>query len=109
MLTMQEAKHNGHPALKLAGDLTIYTAAEARSTLAECLEQKGEAPELDLAGIEEIDTAGIQVLLWLKREAADRDKTMPFANHSPAVIEAFDLLKITGVFGDPILITPSNR
>jgi anti-sigma B factor antagonist len=109
MFTIQEAKRNGHPVLKLTGDLTIYSATEARTTLAEHLNRKGALPELDLSGLEEIDTAGVQVLLWLKREAQDHKKAMPFANHSPAVIEVFDLLKIAGLLGDPILIPPPSR
>ncbi len=108
MLTIQEAKHNGHPVLKLGGELTIYTAAEARSTLGERLDRKGALPELDLSGLEELDTAGVQVLLWLKREALARNKVLPFANHSPAVVDVFDLLKVAAVFGDPILISPSR-
>lgn len=109
MLAVQEAKRNGHPALKLTGELTIYSAAEARNTLGRYLDHKPGLPELDLSGIEELDTAGVQVLLWLKREAGLRNKALPFANHSPAVIEVFDLLKVTGLFGDPILITPPSR
>lgn len=109
MLAIQEAKRNGHLALKLSGELTIYSAAEARTTLAGHLDRKPGLPELDLSGLEELDTAGVQVLLWLKREAGLRNKALPFSNHSPAVIEVFDLLKVTGLFGDPILITPPSR
>jgi anti-anti-sigma factor len=108
MLTIQEAKHNGHPVLKLGGELTIYTAAEARSSLGERLDRKGQLPELDLSGVEDLDTAGLQVLLWLKREAVAHGKALPFTNHSPAVVEVFDLLKVAAIFGDPILISPSR-
>ena len=109
MLTIQEVKHKGKPILHLSGELTIYSAAEARINLAGYLDRKPGLPELELSGIEEIDTAGLQVLLWLKREAGLRNKALPFSNHSPAVIEVFDLLKVTGLFGDPILITPPSR
>lgn len=108
MLAIQEAKHNGHAALRLAGELTIYTAAEARASLAERLERKGALPELDLSGVEELDTAGLQVLLWAKREAAAHDKVLPFVHHSPALVEVFDLLRVAAIFGDPILISPSR-
>jgi len=109
MLTIHESGHGGHPALKLAGELTIYSATEARDRLAEHLDRKPAPPDLDLSGLEEIDTAGIQVLLWLKREAARRDRALALVNHSPAVIEVFDLLKAAGLFGDPILIPPTSR
>ncbi len=108
MLTIQESKRKGQPALLLSGELTIYSAADARQGLSASI-GKGGPPEWDLSGIEEIDTAGVQVLLWAKREAAASGHPVAFVNHSAAVINAFDLLKVTGIFGDPILITPSGK
>ena len=105
MFSIQEAKHNGQPALKLSGELTIYSAAEARTNLAKHADKK-VVPELDLSGIEEIDTAGVQVLLWVKRESLGRGRPLALVNHSAAVVEVFDLLKVTGILGDPILIAP---
>jgi anti-sigma B factor antagonist len=106
MFTIQETSHNGHPTLRLAGELTIYSASTARTSLAVHLDAQPGPPTLDLADLEEIDTAGIQVLLWFKREARARGKVLPFVNHSPAVIEAFDLLRITDRFDDSVLLTP---
>lgn len=109
MLTIHEATFNGLRCLKLAGELTIYTASDARRNLRAALEHQGAPSELDLSGIEELDTAGMQVLLWFKQEASAQGKVVAFTNHSSAVIEVIDLLKIAGVFGDPILITPTSR
>jgi anti-anti-sigma factor len=106
MFTARETKKGGLTTLKLSGELTIYTATQARSELQSHLE-KHKSMEVDLWEIEELDTAGVQVLLWAKREARHRDRSLPFVNHSPTVIAVFDLLKVTGIFGDPILIAPS--
>lgn len=108
MIAIQDIKRNGHAALKLAGDLTIYTAQEVRDAFAACLDRKQCPAECDLAEVEEIDTAGVQVLFWFRREAVSRGQTLAFTNHSPAVIEVFDLLKVAALFGDPILIHPSR-
>jgi anti-sigma B factor antagonist len=108
MLTLQETKRSGHPVLRLSGELTIYSAAEARQSLGDHLDRAPAPLELDLSGLEELDTAGVQVLAWLKREALAHNRTLALVNHSPAVIEVFDLLKVAGLFGDPILITPPN-
>jgi len=107
MLTLKDSKKGSLCSAKLTGELNVYTAAQAREELQARLE-KHKALELDLWGIEELDTAGIQVLLWAKREAREHGRSLPFVNHSPAVIEILDLLKVTGVFGDPILIAPSG-
>jgi len=94
------------PVLKPEGELTIFEAAEARNRLREELAAGGDL-QLDLSGIAELDTAGVQVLLWLKREARSRGAGVPFAHHSPAVLEVFDRLNLAGAFGDILVIAPS--
>ncbi len=106
MLTYHATHVNGQPALKLTGVLTIYTVAEARHEIPARMD-KHKAHVLDLSGLEELDTAGAQLLLWLKREAANRGSALALAHHSPAVVEVFDLLKLTATFGDSILLAPS--
>lgn len=93
--------------LKLDGELTIFEAAEARARLA--LDLAAGAPlELDLSGLLELDTAGVQVLLWAKREAGRLGFALPFAHHSPAVLEVFERLNLAGTFGDTLVIIPSR-
>ena len=92
--------------LKLGGELTIYHVAEARLRFREEL-SLGSGLEVDLSGLEELDTAGAQLLLWLKREAWSRGLAIPFSHHSPAVLEVLDQLNLAGAFGDTLLIAPS--
>ena len=106
MLTYDSTQHDGQPALKLTGVLTIYSAAQARSEVPARLAKQG-ARVLDLADVEELDTAGVQFLLWLKRDMASRGSELVLTRHSPAVVEVLDLLKLTATFGDPILCSPS--
>lgn len=106
MIRIHATKHNGQFRAKLSGDLTIYSVRQARQEVLELLE-KHPALELDLSEIEELDTAGIQLLHWLRRTAIARGAQLPFVHHSAAVVEGFDLLKVTTLFGDPILIAPS--
>lgn len=105
MLTFESTQHKGKVLIKLVGELTIYTAVQARKDFADALEAHA-SPEVDLSGVDEIDTAGVQVLLWTKQEAARQGRAIPFAHHSAAVMEVLDLLNLVGTFGDPILIAP---
>ncbi|HJV22131.1 MAG TPA: STAS domain-containing protein [Holophagaceae bacterium] len=107
MFTLESSQRQGTVVLKPVGELTIFSAARAKQDFLEALEVHA-APEVDLSAVEEIDTAGVQVLLWAKQEAVRRGRALPFAYHSPAVVEVFDLLNLVGTFGDPILITPSQ-
>lgn len=106
MLTYHVTQHDGGPSLKLSGALTIYTVAEARHEIPARLAKQGSRV-LDLAGIEELDTAGVQLLLWLKRELAGQGRALTITGHSPVVVDVFDLLKLATAFGDPILLSPS--
>lgn len=93
--------------LQPAGGMTIYNAAEWKASLLQALEQ-GETLELDLSRVEELDSAGLQVLMLAKREAAQRGKQLTIVAHSAPVQEVFDLLDLAGWFGDPMLMPPSR-
>ena len=61
--------------LAVEGELTIITATEDKERLLGAL-QNSSGLRVDLAAVEEIDTAGLQVLLLARREA-DR-QNVPF-------------------------------
>ena len=65
----------------LDGELTIMTAAESKERLLTALPGSGGL-RVDLAGVEEIDTAGLQVLLLTRREA--ESMSLPFELTAPA-------------------------
>lgn len=90
--------------LSLSGELTIYTAGEVKATLAAAMES-ADSLEIDLFGVTEIDTAGLQLLLMAKRTA---DKKIAFINHSQPVLRLVDLANLGSVFGDPLLISATQ-
>jgi len=89
------------------GEMTIYNAAEIKPVLLHALEQSDEI-EIDLAGISEMDTSGVQLLMLMKREAVIAGKALKLVGHSPAVLEVFELLRLGNWFGDPQLL-PSGH
>lgn len=107
MLTILPGQLDGLTILALSGELTIFTAAQARQ---EILAHQTAHPDLqlDLAGVTELDTAGVQLLAWLKREAVRRGAALVFRHHSAPVMEVLDLLKVTQAFGDPMLLPPAG-
>ena len=89
--------------LSIHQDLTIYQAQALKDELLSAL-ATADRLELDLAGVAEIDTAGLQLLILAKREAARRDKALAITAHSPAVQQTLDFCNLVGVFGDPMVI-----
>ncbi len=96
-------------ALAIEGDLTIYTAAQWRETVLAALEaEPGQALEIDLGGVTEIDSAGLQVLIAAKKEAQRRDTALHLAQHSGAVRELLELFRLESYFGDPVVLPARN-
>lgn len=85
----------------LAGELTIYTAAEIKAALAEAMETSS-AIEVDLSGVTEIDTAGLQLMLIAKRNPVTEVR---FVNHPETVLRLVDLANLGGALGDPLFIS----
>lgn len=93
--------------LAIEGELSIYTAGEWKKRLDDLIDQGGSL-ELDLGAVQELDTAGLQLLIMAKKEAAARSQQLLLNNHSQAVLEVFELCGVAAFFGDPILLQPNT-
>jgi len=81
----------------LPSELTIYTACETRLTwlswLAEAADtSRAEVFAFDAAGVQEVDAAGVQLLLSLQRTLAARQQTLSLVRPSPALAAACQAL-----------------
>jgi anti-sigma B factor antagonist len=105
-MVMKVKKQAGGCKLILEGDLTIYQATEIyekfKKQLAAC-----KSIDIDLQSVTEIDTAGVQVMLAVKRKATLAGIPVSMTMHSEPVVEVFELMNIAHEFGDPIVL--SNR
>ena len=92
-------------ALRIAGEFTVFTAADLKPViLSNPLPQ-----EIDLSGVTEMDSAGLQLLMLAKRTALELDRELRLVGHSPAVIEVFELLNVAAYFGDQLLMDSSEK
>lgn len=94
-----ERAHARHP---IEGELTVFRVGELKQPLLRALLDAVEL-EIDLSGVTEIDTAGVQLLIALKRSAAATDRVLRLQGHAPPVVEALTLLGLAAYFGDPLL------
>ena len=89
--------------LSLTEDLTIYHALEHKNALLAALAGTDDL-ELDLMHVGEIDTAGLQLLILLKKEAQRAGKTISIVAHSQSVRAVIDFCKLAAELGDPLVI-----
>jgi len=88
------------------GSMTIYEAAADKPLLLSALAAATEA-EIDLSSVDEMDTAGLQLLILLKRESLKAGKVLRLTGHSPASLDVLERYNLGAYFGDPAV--PSSR
>lgn len=81
--------------IAVSGEMTVYTAAECHKRLLELLPLTVET-RVDLSGVTEMDTAGMQLVAGLQREAAVRGVAFAITAHSPATRELLGLFRFEG-------------
>jgi anti-sigma B factor antagonist len=74
-------------------EMTIYTAARHKVLLLDAVRGSGTRPlEIDLSGVTEIDSAGVQVMLAARRSAAGSGRALRFIAGDSAVRSTLALL-----------------
>lgn len=90
--------------LTIQEEMTIYQAPAQKEQLLAAL-QDSELLELDLATVRDMDSAGLQLLILLKREVQQQGKQLTIVGHSAKVQQVLDFCNLAGTFGDPMVIT----
>lgn len=98
----QQKKGSIHLAVR--DEMTIYSVREQKRRLFDYLKSAKEL-QIDLGEVTEIDGAGVQLLMFLKQEAAHRNIKFSLTQHSRTVVEVLEMLNLSKHFGDPIVIS----
>lgn len=99
-MTAQNPTPNTSATLAIEGELTIFRAAELMPALL-----AKQAPDvIDLSGVTDFDTAGLQLLMMAKKAALAAQRDLRLVGHSQAVIEVFELLNVAAYFGDHLVM-----
>jgi len=93
-----QSRHDGQARLQIVGSFTIFQATDFKAQLLELITDFGESLEIDLSAVEEMDTAGLQLLLLLRRELRAQHKNMVCVGMSPVVENMMEMLQLQHVF-----------
>ena len=83
--------------MRIDGEFNIYTVAELKQPLLESLANQA-TPILDLSQVSEMDSAGLQLLLLLKREADSLGRPLRLSGNNPVVNEVLELCNLSYLF-----------
>jgi len=98
---------NGRERLRLQGECNIYSAGDLRAALLAAMQVSPEL-ELDLSGVTEVDTAGLQVLMAAKASARTAGRPFAFVNHSGPVLELIEIYDLASWLGDPLIVCAAS-
>ena len=99
-MSTEHASGSSAAVLRIEGELTIFRAAELKDILL----GDPAAQEIDLSGVTEMDSAGLQLLMAAKLAATKQQRQLRLLDHSAAVVEVFELLNVAAYFNDPLLM-----
>ena len=102
MFKIQELKRKCR--VFIEGEMTIYNAEVIKENLDGIIDDPREL-EINLSKINEIDSAGIQLLMLTKKERALHDRKTSLAAHSNAVVDVLEIFGLVPYFGDPVVMT----
>ncbi len=94
MTTSIEALADG---IRVIGEMTVYTAAQIKQPLLDAIAEGPATVRLDLSGVPEFDTAGLQLLLLAQREALARGRNFKIGPESHIVREVLALCGARGL------------
>lgn len=90
------------PPITVPDEFTIHQVRALTPQLIK-LARSGESLELDLSGVSRIDSAGMQLLLAVRRESARACTHLALANPSPAVSELMNFYQLERVLGTHVV------
>lgn len=83
----------------LSGSLTIYEARDAHQVLLAASSDAESGPwTLDIQGLDELDSAGVQLLLALDRHLRQRGAELQLLQPSSPVRDLLDLLRLQTLY-----------
>ncbi len=86
--------------IRVTGEMTVYTASQVKQPLVDALTAGPENIQLDLSGVSEFDTAGVQLLLLIHREALLAGRHLQLGPESTIVRDVLTLCGALGLLKD---------
>jgi anti-sigma B factor antagonist len=90
--------------ISISNEMNIYSANELKTLLDKVIDDNREL-EINLAGVTQIDSAGVQLLMLTKKERDNNNLRLSLVQHSNAVLDTFEFLGLVSYFNDPIVLT----
>ena len=86
--------------IRVTGEMTVYTAGQIKEPLLDAIAEVLADVQLDLSGVSELDTAGVQLLLLIHRAALVSGRNLRLGAESAIVRDVLTLCGAIGLLTD---------
>ncbi len=97
-LTIEVEKRAGASLIRVIGEVDLYSSPELRKTVLKVIPKAAEGVEVDLSGVEYIDSSGVATLVEGLRSAREHDKKFILVSPSPGVMQVLELARLDRIF-----------
>ncbi len=97
LITLQIQQKEAFTHVLIQGDLTIYAATELNGLLGDVIKQHDQL-EIDLSQVQEVDSAGLQVLFFIQTEATRQQKSVIYSHLPEEMTSLLQLYNLTEKF-----------
>lgn len=97
-MNISRKKSKDTTTLVFEGDITIYYVAQIKDELFSDYEKLGDKVALDLQGVTEIDTAGVQLLLFAKKFFTSVHRSLVISKSNESVDTVLTVLDVNTQF-----------
>jgi anti-sigma B factor antagonist len=96
-----EDKKDSPTLIFIQDEMTIYNVLEHKDKLYPYLKNE-HGLQVDLSNVSEIDSAGMQLLIFLKYQSDIEKKEITFIEHSESVMEVINIFNFSSFFDVPV-------
>jgi len=97
-----EDKKDSPTLIFIQDEMTIYNVLEHKNKLYPYLKNENGL-HIDLTDVSEIDSAGMQLLIFLKHQSKIEKNEIIFINHSESFMEVINIFNFSSFFDVPVI------
>lgn len=98
-IELKTSNENKTKVFQLEGELDVHQAKTLKSDIIDSLEDSGWTYELDMDKVTYLDSSGLGMLVYLKKEIGKRQGQFKISNLNEPVLNVFKLTKLDTFFG----------
>jgi anti-sigma B factor antagonist len=97
-LEIHHTKSDGIKVLSVTGEIDAYTAPEFRKQLIPLTEEKGSTIEVDLSGVQYLDSTGLGIFVAGLKSSKEHGSELRISGMTPRVKRLFNITGLGEVF-----------